>query len=259
MTSTFHAAPGLTYAGFATEPPISSIGSGLQSLLILGTARDGLSLSNRVTAGPTPTNLGAGPTYSSGAGTVNTATATALGIDSGVVETTAVAASGWTMFCVGKQSVGASNNGTLLSIGSTGALNLVFNAANTTYSGQPSVFFGSFGLTLTADQGFALPGSVSTERFYALTYAGSSGDNTYTVYDITDGISHKTTVTQARAGNAGSHFCVGMHDTTILSYEAQADIFAAGFASYPWTQSQLIAMRNWLRGVATIRGRSSSF
>jgi hypothetical protein len=258
MTATFHAAPGVTYAGFATEPPLASIGAGLKSLLVLGTARDGLSLTNRVLAGPAPVITGSGPVYSAVAGTVNNG-ASAQGIDSGLVETADIVSSGWTMFCVGKQSVGAGNNGTFLSIGSTGIIELVFNAANTNYGSQPSVFFASFGVSVTADQGFALPGPVSTERFYALTFTGNSGAKTYTIHDITDGISHTTTFTQTRTAVSTSHFCVGRNSGSWINYNAQTDVFASGFATTPWTQAQLISMRNWLRGVATLRGRNATF
>src|ERR1700722_18490825 len=102
---------GSTFQGFTSEPPPIP---GLAALSFLGTGFDGYN-GNRVPGAPGYTNIGAGPAYSTNYCTVNSGTATAAALDTNIVETAAVAASGWTMFCVARTNSTAF--GTLVNIG----------------------------------------------------------------------------------------------------------------------------------------------
>jgi hypothetical protein len=245
---------GVTLQGFASEPPPIP---GLAALSFLGNGYDANN-GNRVIGAPAYTNIGVGPAYSSNFCTVNSGTATAAGIDTNIVETAAVAASGWTMFCVARTNVAAF--GTMVNIGTGFVVQFAVIQSNNIVSGHPTLgaFSTASGGGLVADNccDLGAGNNLANWKSYALVFPGGTL-GAFTMYDITDGISHTPALTQTRAGNASSHFGLGYNGSLTGSF-GQVDVCSFGIATLPLTLAQLQAIRGWIIKPLALRGISGA-
>jgi hypothetical protein len=247
---------GFTGTGFATVPPTIP---GLQALGIFGSSKDGKN-SNRVAGGPAFTNLTNPPTVGSAWLTVNNGTTTlapTTGIDSGVVETTAVVSSGWTVFAVARYTV-APGNAAIIGIGSgQGTGCIVLNPTNSNFSSHPAVYMNAAGLVFTpaSDAGIDLAGvNLANWRMYALSYPAGSGARPYTISDVTGNTQRTTTTTHSRTGTTNNHFTFGANASPPASMYSFGDVASGGVATGVLSLAQLQSIRTWLLGVESVRG-----
>jgi len=251
---------GVTFQGFATTPPTIP---GLQALGIFGTAKDGLN-TNRAAGGPAFFNLTNPPTIGSAWITVNNGTTTlapTTGIDSGVVETTAVVSSGWTVFAVARYTGPANANATIIGIGTgQGTSCIVLNPNNANFASHPCVYVLGAGLTFTpaSDAGIDLGAAtnIGAWRMYAVSYPAGSGARPYTISDVTGATQRTSTTTHSRTGTASNHFTFGANASPPAGVYNISDAAAAGVATGVLSLAQLQTIRTWLLGVLAVRGVS---
>jgi hypothetical protein len=187
--------------------------------------------------------------------TVNTASATTQGYDTGLIETSAVATSGWTMLCVARFP-GVSGNMGMMAIGTTNALGFVINPANANVSSHPSIYVAGFSYSLSADNSLDLgAGTDQTKwRMYSLAWAGGS-NQFYTLRDLTGGLNKTTTVAQTRAGAATNHMTIGtFQGSGNTTSTAVGDIAASCIATGVLSLTVQNQIRTWWQGVLAVRG-----
>lgn len=241
---------GFTGTGFTTLPPVIP---GLQALGIFGSGKDGKN-TNRVSGGPTFTNLTQAPTIGTSWITVNTGSSTTKGYDTGVVETGGIATAGWTWFCIARFLSGTGNFG-MMNIGAVNALGFIINPANNQVSNHPSFYVAGVGLGAAADNTFDLGAGVNQTlwRMYALSWLGGS-NNFYTLHDVTGNASKTTTVPQTRAGNAACHMTIGNNQGAgNTGTTAVGDVAFAGISTSILSLSDLRTIRTWALGVESVR------
>lgn len=241
---------GVTFSGFATEPPSFP---GLAAFAFLGTAKDGIN-TNRAPGGPAFSNTGTGPTATAANfATFNGTSGVDNGIDSGVVETSAIATSGFTWLAVARMFGSGAGPASLVNIGTVNNLQFGLVPQDGLVSSHPTLTMTFFGdSSRTADNEFDLGAGtdITKFRFYALTFPGGTG--AYTFYDVTAGTTRTTTKTQARAGNASNHMTFGNHGGN--AWFASMDMVAGGIWTQPLNLTQLQAFRTWLLGPLAARG-----
>lgn len=243
---------GVTFAGFASAPPVIP---GLVALGFFGSGFDATN-SNRAPGG-TFVDTGSGPAYGTNYATVNSGSTTAQGIDLGSAETTGVAASGWTLFCVARKTVTDTTFATIMGIGLGTPVQLAISNRNTLVSNRATVstLSQASGGSLVAPNCLDLGAAdlCATYRFYASVFSGGTG-GTYTTYDITGGLSLTPSgVTHTRTGHAANHFNVGYQGVLVSAY-ALADVAFCGVATEPLTLSDLESIRDWAAGPLSVRG-----
>lgn len=248
---------GVTFTGFVTTPPTIP---GLQALGIFGTTKDGLN-TNRAAGGPAFANLTNPPVIGSAWITVNNNTATSTptqGIDTNCIELAAQVASGWTMFCIGRNLNPAANNATLMSIGPGQSTGLILNPVNVSLSSHPTVYPAAQAFANLQTEGtMDLSGiNLANWRMYALSYPAGSGARVYTMYDVTGAVTKVTTTGHSRAPvGVTNHFNFGNSSATVPGNAYQiGDVAAGGVSFQPLTLAQLQTIRTWLLGVLAVRG-----
>jgi len=247
---------GYTFQGFVTTPPVIP---GLQALGIFGTTKDGIN-GNRAPGGPAFANLTNPPVIGTTWITVNNGTATStptFGFDSGVFETSATLASGWTMFAVARYTP-ATGNATMVSIGPGQASALILNPQNNSISNHPSVYWSCQGLVVSGGENTLdlLGNSLAAWRMYAWTYPAGAGVRPYTMHDVTGAVSKTSTATHNRVlvGTTNRFTFGNMGAVTPANCYQFCDVAVGGFCIQPLSLAQLQTVRTWLLGVLAARG-----